>query len=75
MSEGCLLAISESTPTRVGFGARAGRHVLSLALDGDGYTPKDWLEVLSLRFFSEENVPVSEPCLALPSANEVTEAS
>lgn len=78
MSEGCLLAISESTPTRIGVGARAGRHVLSLALDGDGCNPKDWLEVLSLRFSSEEEdalAPVSKACLALPSVDVETVAS
>lgn len=73
MSEGCLLAISESTPTRVGVSVRAGLNVLSLALDGDGYSSKDWLEALSLRFSSMQKgdaaalAPVPEPGMALPS--------
>ena len=52
MSEGCLLAISASTstPTRVGVGVRS----VSMAIDDDGYGPKDWLEALSLRFSSEQ---------------------
>ena len=69
MSEGCLLAISEWTPTRVGVSARSGRTVLSLALDRDGYSSKDWFEALSLRFSSEQKealVPTPEPCSALP---------
>lgn len=53
MSEGCLLALSESTPTRVGVNTRSGRHAISLALEGDGREVKDWLEALSLRFSSE----------------------
>ncbi|KAI9566796.1 hypothetical protein HD554DRAFT_2173973 [Boletus coccyginus] len=64
MSEGCLLAIAESTPTRIGVGARSGRHVLSLALDGGAYSSKDWLEALSLRFSSEQRgalAPELEP--------------
>ena len=72
MSEGCLLAIAESTPTRIGVGARSGRHVLSLALDGGAYSSKDWLEALSLRFSSEQRdalTPELEPCTAVPSVD------
>ncbi|KAH0833324.1 hypothetical protein J3R83DRAFT_12390 [Lanmaoa asiatica] len=75
MSEGCLLAISELTPTRVGVGARSGRNVLSMALDGDGYSPKDWLDALSLRFSSEQKdapASVPEPCMTVPSIDGVT---
>ena len=58
MSEGCLLALSESTPTRVGVGARCSREALALAADADD-GPKDWLEALSLRF--EKEKPGSAP--------------
>ncbi|KAF8554405.1 hypothetical protein OG21DRAFT_1484700 [Imleria badia] len=71
MSEGCLLAISES-PTRIGVGVRPGRHVRSMAYDGDGYTAKDWLEALSLRFSSEDKDALEsemEPCMAVPAVD------
>lgn len=67
MSEGCLLAISESTPTRIGVGTRAGRRALSLALNGGGYNSKDWLEALSLYFSSDQKdavAPVPVTCMA-----------
>lgn len=54
MSEGCLLAISQSTPTRIGLGSRSGRSVISLALEGEEGGSQDWLEALSLRFSSEQ---------------------
>ncbi|KAG8212992.1 hypothetical protein J3R82DRAFT_11378 [Butyriboletus roseoflavus] len=74
MSEGCILAISESTPTRIGVSTRAGRKVLSLALNGGGYSSKDWLEALSLYFSSERKdplAPVPKPCMAPPSVDRV----
>ncbi|KAF8135072.1 hypothetical protein EV363DRAFT_1447854 [Boletus edulis] len=54
MSEGCLLAMSESTPTRVGVGARSGRQVLSVGLDSSGDGVRDWLDALSLWFNPEQ---------------------
>ena len=74
MSEGCLLAISESTPTRIGVGARSSRHVISLALDGHGYTSKDWLEALSLRYSSDQKDALAsepEPSMVVPSVDVV----
>ena len=71
MSEGCLLAMSESTPTRVGVSARSSRHVRSMAYDGDGYSPNDWLEALSLRFSPEKDdtlEPEMEP-MAVPAVD------
>ena len=73
MSEGCLLAISESTPTRIGVSARSGRHVHSMALDGHGYSSQDWLEALSLRFQTDALAPEPKPCMAPPSVDVVAD--